>query len=1407
MHALVKTRVYAMKRLLSVLLAIMVLSVSYSPGTSAVTTSSSSQAAQTQQSLANYSRTAGFEFDFQPATSIWKDLVGSESPATLQASYTLQGNVKKIDTADANIKSPGQILSGGLVGVKPAMQTIAEGAYINKSVLQNAAGTQDEIQPGAIFMNGATGTAFKVVVPMDDGEATAPFKDEYSVTQPQISEIFSDYQIPLSSLNLRKANIDSFAGLLTSGDTTEKYVDTSDTSSDSPDSPYTSFKYIQQPLIKFIFPDGTKLKGYVGNGQEVTVAISGGVAISDLNAEARYSSFHGYRFAVTAKQESYLTASVGISVNQEIRIPLFGINIPFPFGHVSGGMFLIVAMDGDVRMDIQAREYTHCTIGLTGGTFMSCPVSCAPFFTWPAGVFEGDVDVDGPVNGYIKTGALLSLDLLGWDLVGAGISHGVGVGTTSADSMLDIELYGLGQTYITFMGKTFQTLNARPVILHKKQRDMGGFRATIEESCAYRDLVAGYLQMNQQSGGDIVLVRAANTDFQIVVDSGLSGTVKTYPSDTTYYKTDGNGNFLIHDDISPLVLKYNDQVSLKVRSGDQTFGPSLPVEATYPFSRVEITHADGFNDWIEGQVDPARVRNWDKKPGEEDYEILRFQGEVTILLQKKLGYIYRETIASVHAATDANGHFKAENGSLKPGDPVLDVKSWSLFTAVIDDEGALASTESFIKPYTHFEIRQVMEPVAGSTARYVENGKTIDKELVNVRTYIINMGGSKPLTGLPVACEFMGFSTQDLLRRDVYLNLLVPGLSQAEQLPGLFPGAQTLVLQSDPADEESNGTSYFDMAVTKEWAWPAHTKPTVITSADHYECTTAGGSFTVTADGVNPFTFGILNAPDGVGIVPYSGVMTISNTLAPGVYPFTVVVSGNPGQTIPIPVDFPDYAEDPYPPVKQAFTLTITDNPVEPSPSPSPTPEPSPTPQLTPTPTLSPSPSPSPTPVPTVPVITSADRCTLPPDGTGSFQVTAVGTMPITFSLMRNPVQVRIDPASGLLTTQPDFTPGDYPFIIRAQNSVGYTDQQFYLTIKSSVVRGFKFNNPILGNIVPNLSGPVLNQVALRNDDPKDLFSDDMLVVDGSGYVKWDLLVRLTADDMVYTLLDEDESLCNDHHLTHLTDQQKAKLEGEMKELEAEYNDQSFGPDLGGDPGDLDLDDLFQSTILDYGGIVDMIQGQKDGISGISLGGGSGTFLPGSVFNALKEAGPDAGLALNQPDAEITFMSKNIGKDADYGGQLFDLAFYADAGNADAMKQAAGSGASSFTFAFAHNGNLPGMAQFSIRTNLAEGSQVNVYKYDSALNQFSQIAGGARVGSGGVVTYMNNMTSEYIITTGIIEGAIRTDAYTLFNNKGEAAGSSPVMLLTVLTMGVAGGMIVLYYRIRRIHKKKAASGS
>ena len=263
-------------------------------------------------------------------------------------------------------------------------------------------------------------------------------------------------------------------------------------------------------------------------------------------------------------------------------------------------------------------------------------------------------------------------------------------------------------------------------------------------------------------------------------------------------------------------------------------------------------------------------------------------------------------------------------------------------------------------------------------------------------------------------------------------------------------------------------------------------------------------------------------------------------------------------------------------------------------------------------------------------------------------------------------------------------------------------------------------------------------------------------------------MIEFTADGDSYVIREYDNSPCNNHHGTPMTEYEKQAIEDYFKNraLFIEYDRFSFGPDIESRLDINIIDDFMDWSVFDYGSIIGALNEITEGNLKVGLGGVTGTIVPGSVFSALKDrAAQNVGLTLEQEGAVMTFMSGTV--DAVEEGQRFDFAFSSQAVSETVMKEAAGLDSASFTFAFAHNKNLPGFAQFDIVTDIAAGQSVNVYRYDAQSQRFSVIADNITVADGGLVTYMNNTMSEYLITTARLKDAAMTDAYRLNNQTSE----------------------------------------
>ena len=138
-------------------------------------------------------------------------------------------------------------------------------------------------------------------------------------------------------------------------------------------------------------------------------------------------------------------------------------------------------IDGQIHLEVTCDAYTGATQGVAGGTFLYVPTSAHPVFI-PTISVDGDCALSGKINGYIKFGPMVSLELFGFDLVGAGVFLGTGVQVGLTLKTLNVRLYGIFNVYITIIGKTLNICNFQPTIFERKQMDTGGYRVKTLET-------------------------------------------------------------------------------------------------------------------------------------------------------------------------------------------------------------------------------------------------------------------------------------------------------------------------------------------------------------------------------------------------------------------------------------------------------------------------------------------------------------------------------------------------------------------------------------------------------------------------------------------------------------------------------------------------------------------------------------------------------------------------------------------------------------------------------------------------------------------------------------------------------------------------------------------------------------
>ena len=890
------------------------------------------------------------EYEFLPASQKWMDYVADQKPAefeNIQYSYTDKVVVLNQNVTD-KIASAGQLILGKSEQKFNPRKIIEQGGYIPITLLDSAASEKGKsIQPGSIVVDENTATAFKVVAPVTDCPINSYFKGNYSIAQPELHEIISDFTLTDQTIALTRGNISGFA----------KNVEGSFIKPDAlPISPMgndtnTGFKYISKnPMINFSFKD-VALEGHTPSGGMVEVKLSGGLGIDGIDLSAKYSGFGGYKIGMVVKQECYLAVTLKAELNEELWIPLLGIDVNLGIGRITGGLFIIVNLDGSLRLYIEAREYTDNFIGIAGKTAFYVPITFRPAYELRKIKMDGDVSIDAKLSGAIRGGAKMGIEIFGLELVGAGAFIGAGLNTIIEGKNLEITVFGIVEAYVALLGKHFNLINYRPTIVEKKQRNTAGLKITIKEAFIKPGLVGGIMEVQTDDENDADgYAPAPGIEYRVkVVPEGVnpdadSPQIRYYASNTAdgsadYDFTNTEGTFYQKD----LVCKKTDTVYIEFKK-DGGIYECDGVSPWLPFKRITLTQADYFSEFATGQVEPVKTIWWEAPIGTAADQ----RSQMTYYENGIVG-ISLDTGGMARTQTDEFGFFNTQNplkikstakgalgGTYMIIPNLIDIRPNTKFTCTIDINGeALLSVGCYVEPKANLEIIRVIEPVSGTSHKYTEGDTTIHSKQFDEHIWIVNHNGTRTVSSENISFQAYGYSTEDLFTKsylvyamNIYEGKMILQYKKNEDgADGLVPEGIPEPIVTAELDENGNqtGTALMSTRYTLEWVWQPHSNPVTITSPDHAVFSQKGGNFTVEAKGKSPLVFSLKDGvPEGVAIDKSSGVMTVPAGLPEGNYVFTVVAkeSEPPIAVNPLLI-FDEYREDTSPPDEQVFTLII----------------------------------------------------------------------------------------------------------------------------------------------------------------------------------------------------------------------------------------------------------------------------------------------------------------------------------------------------------------------------------------------------------------------------------------------------------------------------------------------------
>jgi hypothetical protein len=186
-----------------------------------------------------------------------------------------------------------------------------------------------------------------------------------------------------------------------------------------------------------------------------------------------------------------------------------------------------------------------------------------------------------------------------------------------------------------------------------------------------------------------------------------------------------------------------------------------------------------------------------------------------------------------------------------------------------------------------------------------------------------------------------------------------------------------------------------------------------------------------------------------------------------------------------------------------------------------------------------------------------------------------------------------------------------------------------------------------------------------------------------------------------------------------------------------------------------------------------------------------------SIMTALKE-NPDRQLIVMCDGARVTITGSDLKGKIKEG--FYDFTINPSSQYKDTMMSMI-SDAQGFVFSTHHQGSWPGNVEYAIDTEFLTGTDVNIYRYDAAKDQYITVAKNVAV-SGGTVVFAYDQGGDFLVTTATLDGAVSSGNTT----KQPTAGQDHTILyligmgLTLFPLGILAGIVGSKY-FRKRHKK------
>lgn len=535
-----------------------------------------------------------------PTAKLTGDLTGATSP---QIPIRKEDLIKKPQTLPSvtqkAIKSgikPGSF-QNVTAKLKPNVVSMDDKAYgkLTAAMTDNRLDkTRFGMDTTKIYVSTANGIAVKF---MEDKASSNIY-----ALRPGFSEVVDSFNIPEQTVNLNTANISALTeGISVQAVKVPKNYELQmpqEKGAKAPPPPKAGGTGEDALVLTF---SERLYKGFSDTGSSVDFKISGSLELITPRIVGKYSKFSGYRLEFIAGEKFKLHSEAIITIDETFKIPIQEFSIPAQIGKARVGVYLVIDVNGEMRLVFDVDQGLKLNAGVKGGTFFYIPTSVNSIFNLERWCTLSS-KFNGHLNAFVGPSAEVELEALGYDLLEVVARAGLETKIKVEGNDMDIKAGFRFKVYGEVVGCNFTAINNYVGFLDEKRRHTGVYEMKLTKACAYTDRIEGNivkpidLERSDPYKGDVLI--------KIVNESGQEKNRKTVTGDS-------KGNFIW---IGANLYKGDKVYVLVPGSTDNWHGP---LDVSFPFKEAEILYADYFGENMMATVAASNSKSSQQSVGED----------------------------------------------------------------------------------------------------------------------------------------------------------------------------------------------------------------------------------------------------------------------------------------------------------------------------------------------------------------------------------------------------------------------------------------------------------------------------------------------------------------------------------------------------------------------------------------------------------------------------------------------------------------------------------------------------------------------------------------------------------------------------------------------------------------------